>query len=100
MGGGCGYETTTYATAVEDSTLMLDAKLNSDNIENGYLGGLAGRGSISATNTNVVLLSEGFGTISPYIGQKASGQHDLELVNYVVYSNQPLDEKESGDITY
>ena len=78
---------------------MLDAKLNSDNIENGYLGGLAGRGSISATNTNVVLLSEGFGTIRPYIGQKASGQHDLELVNYVVYSNQPFDEKESGDFT-
>ncbi len=99
VGGGCGYETTTYATAVKDSTLMLDAKLNSDNIENGYLGGLAGRGSISATNTNVVLLSEGFGTIRPYIGQKASGQHGLELVNYVVYSNQPFDEKESGDFT-
>ena len=99
VGGVCGYETSVYATSVEDSTLMLDAKLNSDNSENGYLGGIAGRGSASAKDTTAVLLSEGFGTIRPYIGQKASGQHSLELVNYVVYSNQPFDEKESEDNT-
>ncbi len=97
VGGVSGYETSTYTTSVTDSVITMDAELTSET--NSYLGGIAGQGRVSATDSNVVLLSNGFETIRPYAGKLMGGQHSNTLSNYFVYSNADFAEKESGDNT-